>query len=694
MTYLFEVLATKIGYSRIGRILFSKERKLYISTPNLIVPIKSALMKQLNFIQEFEDHKIFTISKEFFLKIGFLREKFINNGFIFTYPGTIQKFQNILEKNTRIFTEDNIISIIPFNIPTTSINKEFALTEIKNYLQYAEKIVKNYPNLNFGLSIRTFDFAELFGLFVETINQFENIKILNLVDLFDNLSNFRNKLKIISRIKRELDNNLILMASGRIIPKYYPLLVYLGIDLIDCSYSLFLSAENFYDTIEYLLPIYKIKYFPCSCIACKDNLKTKIKNKYSSEKIDLLCIHNLITASNYMNKIKQYLNYEEFRGFVEKSSMDDINLISILRVLDKKYYEDLKYETPLIQKNKIVKSLGPSSYHRPDFQFFRENTIKFFESEYWTNLIILLPCSAKKPYSQSKSHKKFYNIIRKFREFPNFQEFILTSPLGVIPRQLENVYPVNAYDISVTGEWDNEEINITSEMLVKLLEKYDKNIPIISHLQNGYLEIVKRASSKLPHKFYFSEIEDKMTSNKSLQSLEELIKKYKDLYQVKIENPNKDYLSKTWSRKIVKVLDYQFGIGSGNKINSNGLKLDHLKANNKSDIRDLKTQEKLGVFNFSTGQIILSIKGLRKLVQSPQTISSHYIVFDGDEIQGNTLFRKGVSEYSQDLIPYSQVMIVNKEKKEIIGSGELIVSSNFIKNSKNGRIAKIYEPTQ
>ena len=691
MTYFFEVLASKIGYSRIGRILFSKERKLYITTPNVIIPIKTALMKQLSFIQEFENHDIFTISKEFFLKIGFIREKFKNTGFIFTYPGTMQKFQEILKKNTNIFSEDNIISIIPFNIPTTSIDKEFALKEIRNYLQNVEKILNNYPNLNFGLSIKIFDFAELFDFFIPIINQFENIKILNLVDLFDNLNNFRKILKIISRIKRELDNNLIVMASGRIIPKYYPLLIYLGIDLIDCSYSMFLSAENFYDTIEYLLPIYKVKYFPCSCSVCKDNLKKVLDNKYSAEKIDLLSLHNLITASNYMKKIKQYLSYEDFRAFVEKSSLDDTNLISTLKVLDKNYYDYLKYETSLIQKSKIVRSLGPSSYHRPDFQFFRENTIKNFEPEPWTNLIILLPCSAKKPYSQSKSHKRFYGVLRKFTEFPNFQEFILTSPLGVIPRQLENIYPVNSYDISVTGEWDNEETNITAEMLIKLLEKYDKEIPILCHLKNGYLEIVKRASSKLPHDFVYSEIQDKTTSIKSLQSLEKLIKEYKNKFQVKNENLNKEYLSKTWSRKFVKILDYQFGIGSGNKINSNGLKPVHVKANNQIGLRDLKTQEKLGVFKFSTGQIKLTITGLRRLIQSPLTINSHYIVFDGDEIQGNTLFRKGVLEYSLDLIPNSQVIIVNKGRKKIMGSGELIVGSNFLKNSKNGRIAKIYE---
>jgi len=357
MNYFFEVLTKKIGYSRIGRILFSKERKLYIKTPNIIIPIKSTLMKQLNFIQEFENHELFKITKEFFLKIGFIREKFKNTGFVFTYPGTIQEFQQILEKNTKIFSKDNIISIIPFNIPSTSISKEFTVKEIGTYLLDVEKILNLYPNINFGLSIRFFDYMELFDLFIPIIKQFQNIKIVNFVDLFDNLRNFRSILKIIFKLKNELDNNLIIMASGRIIPKHYPLLIYMGIDLIDCSYSTFLSAENFYDTIEYLLPIYKVKYLPCSCSACKGNLINILDNKYSSEKIDLLSLHNLITASNYMKKIKQYLNYEDFRVFVEKSALDEANLISILKVLDKEYYDYLKYETPIIQNNKTESPL-------------------------------------------------------------------------------------------------------------------------------------------------------------------------------------------------------------------------------------------------------------------------------------------------------------------------------------------------
>jgi len=156
----------------------------------------------------------------------------------------------------------------------------------------------------------------------------------------------------------------------------------------------------------------------------------KLKNlfdiKYSSEKIDLLCLHNIISATNYMNKINQYLNYEDYRAFVEKSTCDDTNLISILKILDKEYFNLMRYETPITIKNRKIRCLGPSSYNRPDFKEFRERAIINFEPEPWTTLIILLPCSAKKPYSESKSHKLFYERIRKFSEFPNFQEFILT----------------------------------------------------------------------------------------------------------------------------------------------------------------------------------------------------------------------------------------------------------------------------
>jgi len=481
------------------------------------------------------------------------------------------------------------------------------------------------------------------------------------------------------------------MVSGRVIPKFYPILIYLGVDLIDCSYLLYLSAENLYDTIEYLLPIYKIKYFPCACTICKRNLKDNLANKYSSEQTEQLTLHNIISANTYMNKIKLYMRMEDFRGFIEKSSFDDMNIISTLRVLDNQYFNILKYETPLTQINNVVNSHGSLSYNRADFQGFRERLIKRFTPESWTKLIIILPCSAKKPYSESRSHKKFHSVIRNYRDdFPDFQEIVLTSPLGAIPRQLEDIYPVNSYDISVTGECDSEEIAIASNMLISLLEKFDERIPILCHVKDsGYFKIIENARSKINNKIYFTEVKNHLTSNESLLSLDEKISELKGLYNQDDAIPeNKNFL-KTLTRKFFKIIDYQFGFGTGKKIFYNGIKTWRNKRSHQIEISDLVTREKLGKFNVNSGQIELNLKGANRLL--PFSENSNYIVFDGQKINGNTLFRPGINSFSPSLVPKDIIVIFDKNKEKIIGLGSLIVGSNYIKNSKTGKIANVYD---
>ncbi|MFX1587639.1 MAG: DUF5591 domain-containing protein [Promethearchaeota archaeon] len=690
MKYFYELIRKQIGYSREGRIVLSKESKKYIRTPALLVPIKSVLMTHLSFLEFFEDHELFLITKEIFLKISFLREKFKNKTFIYTHEGTLDQYREILTQNIEIFSKDNIITSIPFNIPTTFINKEFAKDEIKDYLKKAEQILESYPNLDFCLSIRIFEYPELLKLYIPLINSRENIRILNLMDFFDVVSNYRKIIEIILQIKQELNNNLVLIASGRIIPKFYPILVYLGIDLIDCSYLLYLSVENFYDTIEYLLPIYKVKYLPCSCYACRGKLKELLKSKYSDEKIEQLVLHNLISAKSYMNKIKQYLKGEDFRAFVEKSSFDDINIISLLKILDKDNFNAIRFETPLTQKNLKIQCFGPSTYYRPDFQEFRERLVNNFEPESWTKLIILLPCSAKKPYSESKSHKLFHNVIRKFPDFPDFQEIIVTSPLGAIPRQLENIYPVNCYDISVTGDWNEEEIDIAANMLIEIIKKYDIKIPIICHFEDGgYLKVINKVIHNVKNDIIFTKVDKDLTSSNSLDSLKNLIEKYKDRFIPKEPFPkNKDFL-KSWYRKIVKVIDYQFGKGYGMKFTKNRIIMKRTRNDSILEIYEQSTNKFLGRFLKDIGQIELSLNGANIIYQFDNFSNS--LIFDGDEISGNTLFRPGIIDYSLDLIPNNYAFVLNKSRKKIIAVVKMLVGSNYIKNAQSGKIAEIYE---
>jgi archaeosine synthase len=95
-------------------------------------------------------------------------------------------------------------------------------------------------------------------------------------------------------------------------------------------------------------------------------------------------------------------------------------------------------------------------------------------------VLLLLPCSAKKPYHTSKTHKRFSFSIHASNFDTVVHEVIVTSPLGVVPRELDCFYPANSYDIPVTGEWKCQEKEFIREMVSHLLAQgYDK---VISHL--------------------------------------------------------------------------------------------------------------------------------------------------------------------------------------------------------------------
>ncbi len=691
MDLFFDLKSKKIGYSRIGRIYLSSKERTYFKTPNIAIPMTNTLMGNINFLEYFETHPIFFITKQIFLKIGFLRDKFKNTSFIYSHSGTITKFKEILDENPQIFSQNNVISIIPFNIPTTSIDRDFAVQEINNYLHHAKSVLDSYPNSSFGVNVKIFDYSELIDLYIPLIKEKKNIKILNFADLFDNLTNFRAILRVIGKIKLELNNNLILMASGRLIPKYYPLLIYLGFDLIDSSYMMYLSAENFYNTTEDLLPIYKLKELPCPCVACSGKLKNLLQNKYSQEKILLLTLHNLISAKIYMNKIKQFLDTEDYRSFLEKTTHDDPLLYSSLKTLDNEFFDNLRLESPISSTSTLIKCIGPISYHRPDFREFRDRVVNNFLPEPWTKLIIILPCSAKKPYSESKSHKKFYKVIRKFPEFPDFQEFILTSPLGAIPRQLENIYPVNSYDIPVTGDWDKEEIRISAEMLINLLKKYDNTIPIICHLKGrGYNSIIEEVIKKVDHKFYFTESDDNLTSKNALKSLREKIEILKNSTIKSIDPLNPQTLiTSSWTRKFIKIADYQYGASSGTKLFVNGIKMRRNRTKTKIEIIDQKSNKSIGSFDFNKGQIELTIAGAELLFLNGS--NNNYLVFDGEKIKGSNLFRPGVIDFSPNILPQSNIAILDKYKQKIIAVGNAVIGSNNIRNIKKGIVAEIYE---
>lgn len=693
MKGLFEILKFKGGFGKVGRINLLRVRKQYINSPNLIIPINRFLFNDKELLESLKNHNLFKILNfEELNEVNFFQNSFFqSNGFFFSNSGTFDVFQEMLENHFIKEKRDNIIPIIPFNVPTTSISRDFAIEEMQHYFSKCENLLKKYQNLDFGLSIKFFDNISLLDYYVEFIKKHKNIKALNFLDLFDNLKNFRNILKVIVSFRNNVDNNLLYIASGKILPKYYPMLVYLGFDVIDATYLFILSCDNFYNIDEKLIPLYKMRFLPCSCKFCQSISPEMLQQKQNEENLVFLYRHNLLSALSYMNKVKQYLTTEDFRELVEKSSLNDSYLTSMLKVLDREYFDTIRQYTPLYQKLKKISCPSELSFHRPDFHEFRQRVVNNFTPEKFTNLIVLFPCSAKKPYSSSKSHKKLMRILRDTAKskFPKIQEFILTSPLGVIPRQLENIYPANSYDISVTGLWSEEEIQITSDMLIAFLSKYPNTIPIIAHVEENYRSIIERAQEHLQFNIYYTDTSLGVTNEKALISLEKMIEKFIGTFDVKEETPILSKKTSSETRKISAIIDYYFGKNFSKEIITKNVKIIKHKNKDLQFVYDKNTNKLIGKFRQSTGQFLLTIKAVENLLSLDKI--NNVIIFNGECIKGSTLFRPGILEYGSDLQPNDLVVILNNSRDKVIGMGTMLVGTVFIKNSKTGRIVDIYE---
>jgi len=97
------------------------------------------------------------------------------------------------------------------------------------------------------------------------------------------------------------------------------------------------------------------------------------------------------------------------------------------------------------------------------------------------NVMILLPCSARKPYRLSKSHSQFLRAIAT----TGCHEVMMTSPLGLVPRDLEDAWPAANYDVPVTGDWSSDELDRVRRMLTAFVQRV------------GYKEIINHTDMDL-----------------------------------------------------------------------------------------------------------------------------------------------------------------------------------------------------
>ncbi|RLG71164.1 MAG: hypothetical protein DRO11_04970, partial [Methanobacteriota archaeon] len=242
---------------------------------------------------------------------------------------------------------------------------------------------------------------------------------------------------------------------------------------------------------------------------------------------------------------------------------------------------------------------------------------------------------------------------------------VVTSPLGVVPMELERVFPAAHYETPATGYWSVEEKRVVKTLLNHYLEGYTPQ-NIVIHLPPEQSEIVEPVLDNSNLDVHHT-CENNPLSEKSKKRLLELLSSLRD--SLPRVSPKTCLVVSAQ-----KVADYQFGVGAGNKL-----------FNHKTVVRGVKnpviidsvTGTQIAAMDLETGFLSLTLMGAEKLYPWP-----NYWVRINFKPRTNTVFSVGVEEADPGIRPGDEVLVLYRDK--LVGVGKAVLRGEDMALAERG----------
>ena len=294
------------------------------------------------------------------------------------------------------------------------------------------------------------------------------------------LKNPRDLVAAIVSVREKVAPDTALYAPALATPANLALLVYLGIDMLDGTRVVADGLLGRYHTRDGVWKASELVELPCRCENCREMAA-------SGRKAQLLIAHNLHKLEEELLAVREAIRSETIREYIERQVRVTPEQTAALRLLDGEH-QYLEKRTPQSRRSTFYANCA-ESLQRVEVTRFAERVINRYKAPE-SDVLLLLPCSAKKPYSLSRSHRLFAESVGGHRRY--LHELILTSPLALVPRELEEAYPAASYDVPVTGRWDREERAWLTSCLQAYLKK-NKYARIVAHLDGELEQAVKES---------------------------------------------------------------------------------------------------------------------------------------------------------------------------------------------------------
>lgn len=338
-------------------------------------------------------------------------------------------------------------------------------------------------------------------------------------------------------VKRAIPDDAALYLPGVATPANVALLAYAGVDLFDADRAVVKGTQGKYLTSDGEQFLVDLDELPCACPACQQSV-----DEFDREDC---AAHNENVLRARLATVRARIRRGRLRDYLEGQARHEAWLTAALRRFDQQY-SYLEAHAPIFRRNELL-AASEESLRRVEIQRFAERVTERYENRF-SNPLVLVPCSATKPYSESQSHGQFHDAIG-FRA----HTVSMTSPIGVVPQELECTYPAQHYDSVVTGEWSAGEIEFVASVLEAYLERNDYP-RVIAHVPDDYRQITERVEETLDTEFEYT-VEAHPTTSESLSNLADALSG-----ELKYSKREREH------NTVRAIADYQFGPAAGDDL--------------------------------------------------------------------------------------------------------------------------------
>ena len=357
--------------------------------------------------------------------------------------------------------------------------------------------------------------------------------------------------------REALPPDTAIYLSGVATPRNAATLVYAGVDLLDAKRARVRGLQGFYLTREDECFLADLTELPCSCPACRgkrtvadidpdaDATPEARADPAVFDREDC-ADHNEYALQSELATIRRRIREGRLRDYIEGQARHDQWLTAAFREFDDEY-RYVEERTPVVRDAELT-AASEDTLRRPEIQRFADRVTTRYRNRF-SNPLVLVPCSATKPYSDSQSHEQFHDAIQ-YRG----HTVSMTSPIGVVPMELELTYPAQHYDAVVTGRWSEDEISFVASVLRAYLDRnaYPR---VVAHVPDGgYREICERVADDVDVEFEYT-VSEHPTDTDSIANLMSAL------------DGELKYGKRERQHNTVKALaDYQFGPDAGDAL--------------------------------------------------------------------------------------------------------------------------------